>query len=168
MLNLVIFGTIAAIWPDLGFGHSWKPNRYQSLAVLALVCASMIYPILNTFIDPGNPFKRMGFVIWTVTPIQEEILFRGFLYALLLRIFKRSPDSSLKEMLPVFILGALWFSLWHLSPLAVVKYGWRIIGIQLVSTFFAGILFNGLRHWTRSIWLVIPVHAAGNFMVSIM
>jgi membrane protease YdiL (CAAX protease family) len=167
MLNLVIFGTLAMIWPDRGFGHSWRPSRQQSLVVLLLISFSLIYPSLNT-LDNGNPFKEMGFVIWTITPVEEEILFRGFLYALLLRIFNRSPDSTFREVLPVLVLGAVWFSLWHLSPLAVAKYGWNMMGLQLISTFVAGIVFNGLRHWTGSIWLVIPVHAAGNFMVSLM
>jgi membrane protease YdiL (CAAX protease family) len=167
MLNLVIFGTLAMIWPDWGFGHFWRPSRQQSLVVLLLISFSLIYPSLNT-LDHGNPFKEMGFVIWTITPIEEEILFRGFLYALLLRIFKRSPDSTFREVLPVLVLGSVWFSLWHLSPLAVAKYGWNMMGLQLISTFVAGIIFNGLRHWTGSIWLVIPVHAAGNFMVSLM
>ena len=110
----------------------------------------------------------MGFAIWTITPVEEEILFRGFAYAFLLRVFKLSPDSSFREALPIFVLGSVWFSLWHLSPVAVAKYGWDIMRLQLISTFVAGMIFNGLRHWTRSIWLVIPVHAAGNFMVSIM
>ena len=169
MLNLAIFGTMAAIWPDLGFGHSWQPKRSQSLMVLFLVSVSMLFPVLNTFLNNvENPFKEMGFVIWTVTPVEEEILFRGFLYAFLLRIFKRTPDSSLKATLPVIVLGAVWFALWHLSPLAVMKYGWGMVGTQVVFTFLAGLMFNGLRHWTGSIWLVIPVHAAGNFVASIM
>jgi len=168
MLNLAIFGMMAAIWPDLGFGHSWKPNRHQSLVVLSLVSASLIFPILNIFVDNVNHFQKMGFTIWTITPVQEEIIFRGFLYAFLLRIFHRSPDSSLREVFPVLVLGAVWFSLWHLSPYAITKYGWGIVVTQVVLTLFAGIIFNALRHWTGSIWLVIPVHAAGNFMVSVM
>lgn len=167
MLNLAIFGTMAMIWPEPGFGHSWSPHRQQSLVVLLLVSLSLIYPSLNT-LDNGNPFREMGFAIWTITPVEEEILFRGFLYALLLRIFKRSPDSPFREVLPVLLLGSVWFSLWHLSPLAVTKYGWNMMGLQLISTFVAGLIFNGLRHWTGSIWLVIPVHAAGNFMVGFM
>lgn len=168
LLNLAIFGTLAAIWPELGFGHTWKPNRQQSIVVLSLVIVSIIYPILYMSSGYATPFKQMGFIIWTITPVQEEIIFRGFLYSLLLRLFKRSPQSSLKDVLPVLLLGAVWFSLWHLSPHAIMKYGWQLIGIQLVLTFFAGLIFNWLRHWTGSIWLVIPVHAAGNFMVTMM
>jgi membrane protease YdiL (CAAX protease family) len=169
MLNLTIFGIMAAFWPHLGFGYSWKPDRYQCFVVLSLISAAMIYPSLNTFLESVvTPVKDMGFVTWTITPVQEEIIFRGFLYAFLLRIFKRTSDSSFREVLPVLVLGAVWFSLWHLSPHAIMKYGWGVVGTQVVLTFFAGIIFNGLRHWTGSIWLVIPVHAAGNFMVSVM
>lgn len=169
LLNLAIWGTLAAIWPHLGFGHFWKPDRYQSVVVLFIVSISLLYPTFNTALDSvTTPFKEMGFVVWTVTPVQEEILFRGFLYTLLLRIFNRSPDSSLREVFPVLVLGAVWFSLWHLCPHAVAKYGWKVIGTQLLATFGAGVIFNVLRHWTGSIWLVIPVHAAGNFAVSVL
>jgi membrane protease YdiL (CAAX protease family) len=168
LCNLIIFGIIAAIWPDLGFGTSWKPDRRQTLLVLGLFGISLLYPIVNSILEYETPVKQMGYVVWTITPVEEEILFRGLLYALLLRLFRCSPEASWREILSVLVLGAAWFSLWHLSPVAIQKYGWGLIGTQVVLTFVAGLLFNGLRHWTGSIWLVIPVHAAGNFMISIM
>jgi membrane protease YdiL (CAAX protease family) len=168
MFHLALWFALAAIWPHIGFGYARKPARYQGMVALFLIAACGILPIFRMFSGLGSTFSQMGFVTWTITPIQEEILFRGFLYALLLRIFRQSPESSWKKAFPVLVLGALWFSLWHLSPLAIKNYGWQIVGTQVVITFFAGLMFNGLRHWTGSIWLGIPVHAAGNFMVSVM
>jgi membrane protease YdiL (CAAX protease family) len=168
LCNLIVFGIIAAIWPDIGFGTFWRPDRRQSLLVLGLFGVSLLYPLLNSILEYETPVKQMGYVVWTITPIEEEILFRGIFYALLLRLFRCSPEASWRETLPVLLLGAAWFSLWHLSPVAIQRYGWGLIGAQVVLTFGAGLLFNGLRHWTGSIWLVIPVHAAGNFMISIM
>ena len=140
LLNLVIFGIMAIIWPNLGCGKFQKPDRYQILVVLFLVGATSLYPILNSFLGyTTTPFKQMGFVIWTITPIQEEIIFRGFLYTLLLRICHRSPNSPWRDVLPVLLIGALWFSLWHLSPHAINKYGWEVVGLQLGLTFAAGI-----------------------------
>jgi len=167
MLNLIIFGTLAVIWPRQGLGYEWKPNRTQGLVVLGLILVSIAYPILVTTFGSVNPFKKAGFVIWTITPIQEEIIFRGFLYCFLLGIFKKSDVSTLKEIIPVILIGSILFSLWHLSPHAINKYGWYFMAGQLMLTFTVGIIFNLLRFWTKSIWLVIPVHAAGNFMLSI-
>lgn len=168
LCNLIIFGLIAAIWPEIGFGAFWKPDKKQHRVVLALIGISMVYPILNSILEYETPVKQMGYVVWTITPIEEEILFRGILYALLLRMFHCSPETSWREIIPVLFLGAVWFSLWHLSPAAIQQYGWGLIGMQAVLTFAAGILLNAVRHWTGSIWLAIPVHAAGNFMISIM
>ncbi len=103
-----------------------------------------------------------------MTPVQEEILFRGFLYVLALRMFQHRPTSSFRNVLPALILGAVWFALWHVTPPAIMAHGWQIVGTQAIVTFLAGILFNGLRHWTGSIWLIIPVHAAGNFFISMI
>jgi membrane protease YdiL (CAAX protease family) len=168
LVSLLIFGIAALIWPESGFGESWTPNRTHGLVIASLVGVSLVYPILNSFMDIETPAVEMGFAIWTITPVAEEILFRGFLYALLLRLFGLTHESPWEQTFPVLVVGALWFSLWHVSPPAIQKYGWKIIGPQAILTFGAGILFNSLRFWTRSVWLLIPVHAAGNFMISIM
>ncbi|PID56767.1 hypothetical protein CSB45_10015 [candidate division KSB3 bacterium] len=83
-----------------------------------------------------------------------------------LSLFRCSPDSSWREALPVLLLGSAWFSLWHLHSPAVFAHGWTSVRFQTFMTFWAGLLFNFICHWTGSIWLVIPLHAAGNFAVS--
>ena len=168
LLNLALFGTLALMWPHWGFGNMWKADRHHSLVVFLIVVVSLLIPVFKGFGEYAGPFKAMGWVVWTLTPVEEEILFRGFLYALLLRLFRQTPQSSWREALPVLLLGAAWFALWHIYPPAIEKYGWRVVGIQIIVTFFAGFFLNGLRHWTGSVWFVIPVHAMGNFMVSLL
>lgn len=168
LISLLIFGIMAAFRPDLGVGLYWKPNRLQCLVIVGLISASLLYPLLNQFLGYATPVEQMGIVVWTITPVEEEILFRGLLYALALRLFHKSPDASWREILPVLLVNSIWFALWHISPQAILKYGWEMIAAQGILTFAAGLLFSVLRHWTGSIWLVIPVHAAGNFMISIM
>ena len=170
MINLSIFGALALIFPNQGFGHSWKPERRQSLAVLFFIGLALLYPSLDILMQPNavEPFKSMGFVTWTITPVEEEILFRGFLYTLLLKIFRCSPESSWRKVLPVLLLGSAWFALWHLYPSAIIDHGWKLVLSQTFFTFWGGLFFSVMRHWTGSIWLVIPLHAAGNFMVNLM
>lgn len=170
MLNLLIFGTLALIWPKQGFGTEWKPVRRQSVVILGIILLSIAIPIiLNALINIKiNPFNQMGFVTWTITPIQEEIIFRGFIYSLMLFIFKKTDTSEFKEIIPVIFMSAILFSLWHLSPHAIGKYGWSFVSGQLIVTFILGLLFNFLRYWTKSIWFVIPIHAIGNFVASLL
>ncbi len=173
-INLGLWGALALLWPTQGFGHHWRPERRQSIVVLICIGLTLFFPALNTFLQRAiqtnaiDSFKSMGFVTWTITPVGEEILFRGFLYALLLKIFHGTPDSSWRKVLPVLFLGSAWFSLWHIYPDAIVKHGWNAVLFQVFWTFWGGLFFNIMRHWTGSIWLVIPLHAAGNFMVNFM
>ena len=178
LVNLSVWSILAAIWPGLGIGKAWHPRRSQSLVVLCIVSLCIVSVALirtfslatfvHTLVPYEIPFKRMGCVVWTMTPVQEEILFRGFLYALALRLFQQTPTSSLRSVFPAFILDSTWFALWHVTLHAIMAYGWYVVGTQAIVTFFAGILLNEIRHWTGNIWLVIPVHAAGNFLISMM
>ncbi|GAK58471.1 hypothetical protein U27_05445 [Candidatus Vecturithrix granuli] len=178
LVNLIIWSILAALWPRLGLGDAWHPDWVHSIVVmfiasLCVISVSLIHALfpdafIHSLVPYEVPFKRMGFVVWTMTPVQEEILFRGFLYALTLQLFHFTPTSSFRSVLPAFILGAAWFALWHVTPYAIMTHGWYAVGTQAIVTFFAGILFNALRHWTGSIWLVIPVHAAGNFFISMI
>ena len=172
MINLTLWGALALIFPEQGFGHRWKPERRYGIAVLLCIGLVLVFPAFNSFLQSAiqtnaiDSFRSMGFVTWTITPVEEEILFRGFLYALLLKIFHCSPDSSWREVSPVLFLGSAWFSLWHLYPGAIVNHGWNTVLYQVFWTFWGGLFFNIMRHWTGSIWLVIPLHAAGNFMIN--
>ena len=174
LINLFLWGTLALLFPVQGFGHHWKPERRQGLVVLACIGLLFFSPALNTFLQSSiqtnvaDPFRSMGFATWTLTPIEEEILFRGFIFALLLKLFRCPPDSSWRKALPALILGSAWFALWHLHPHAIDRYGWKMVLSQTFLTFWGGLLFNAMRHWTGSIWLVIPLHAIGNFMVNFM
>ncbi len=169
IFNLILFGTLAAIWPSLGLGIGWKPSRYQSLTLFFLVGGVFLAGHWLTFLPAvTNPFKSMGITMWTTTPIGEEILFRGFVYAWLAQRWQVRPEATFRQAAPMILHGALCFALWHLVPDAILQYGWQPIVLQVIWTFGAGILFGMLRHWTGSIWFTIPVHAAGNFVATLL
>lgn len=135
MVNLLIWSLLAALWPRWGVGDAWHPHRGQGVVVLSIVALCLILiplthtlvpaPLIHTACPYETPFKRMGIVAWTMTPVQEEILFRGFLYVLALRMFQRRPTSSFRNVLPALILGAVWFALWHVTPPAII---WSMAG----------------------------------------
>lgn len=168
LLSLCIWGTCAFLWPELGFGRDWTASRSQGLVVLGLAAASTLYPLVNRVVGYTTPVSEMGYIIWTITPVQEEILFRGFLYRAALRLFGITEQAPWRAAAPALLTASLWFAVWHATPYGIEKYGLSVIAPQVALTFGAGLLLNWLRHWTRSIWLLIPVHAIGNFMLSIM
>lgn len=78
-----------------------------------------------------------------LAPISEELLFRGILFE------SYDHDFSRKKAI---ILSALLFSLMHANMQ------------QLIYAFVAGILFNLIYCYTKSIFICIIVHGGNNFI----
>jgi membrane protease YdiL (CAAX protease family) len=84
----------------------------------------------------------------------EEIFFRGFLYALLLKIF----NTEMKPWRWAVLISAMLFSLIHTQTFQASfldNYGsgpiaYKIIE-RLLNLFMAGVGLAFLRHWTHSI-----------------
>jgi membrane protease YdiL (CAAX protease family) len=83
-----------------------------------------------------------------LAPIQEELIFRGFLY--------RGLSHSLGPWPSILLLSAVW---------AVVhsQYNW----FYVTEIFMLGVAFGWLRHTTGSTILTIILHAAMNAMALI-
>jgi CAAX protease family protein len=92
-----------------------------------------------------------GWLLWlwlaitVLTPVAEEILFRGFLF----RGWLRSPSDAW----PVIAVTALLWSLSH------VQYDWYVIS----QVFVAGLVLGWLRWASGSTILTILLHALINF-----
>lgn len=86
----------------------------------------------------------LGFAVIVVTPIGEEILFRGFLY----RGWLRAPNDAWAV---IFIIAALW-ALIHL------QYDWYVTG----QIFAFGLMLGWMRWATGSTILTILLHAMIN------
>jgi membrane protease YdiL (CAAX protease family) len=86
-------------------------------------------------------FNYEGIAVWT--PITEELLFRGFIFAGL--------ATRLKPAWAIIISGGV-FSLFHVFP-----------GV-LIPIFVTGVLLAWLYHRTGSLWPCIAAHAGQNAM----
>lgn len=80
-----------------------------------------------------------------VTPIGEEILFRGFLF----RGWLRAP----RDVWPVIVVSSLLWALIH------VQYDWFVVG----QVFVFGLMLGWMRWATASTILTILLHALINF-----
>ena len=90
------------------------------------------------------PLLWLWLAVVVVTPIGEELLFRGFLF----RGWLRTP----RDVWPVIVLSALLFALIH------VQYDWYVTG----QVFAFGVLLGWLRWTTGSTLLTILLHALIN------
>ena len=101
--------------------------------------------VFNTYATAESadslPLFFLAFVV--LAPVQEELLFRGFLY--------RGFAPSLGPVATVVLLSAAWAAL-H------VQYAWFFIG----EIFLLGLTFGWLRWLSGSTLLTIVLHATVN------
>ena len=141
-------------------GLKW-PSRGELLFGLAAMVGLIVAGNLVSWLLGQNivtPFQAdiyttasaSGWLLWLliavaiVTPIGEEILFRGFLF----RGWLRAP----RDAWPVIIVISLLWALIH------VQYDWYVIG----QIFVFGLLLGWLRWASGSVILTILLHALIN------
>lgn len=149
---------------SLGFKKISSPFKILFLVLgttllLQLVDIGILMPILNrltgTHIDysnfeglSGNISKLITFLVlsWTFAAIGEEIIYRGYIFQLLVKVFQKS------NYLPI-LLSSLIFALAHIEQ--------GIIGV-LVSG-FDGLIFCLLkRKFNNNLWVSILAHGLYN------
>ena len=118
-------------------------------AVSWLIGHSIVTPfqtaISRTAAEAGAlPLLLLWLAVVVVTPIGEEVLFRGFLF----RGWLRSP----RDVWPVIVLVALLWALIH------VQYDWYVIA----QVFSFGLLLGWMRWATGSTILTMLLHAMIN------
>lgn len=82
----------------------------------------------------------LALLILVVSPVFEEILFRGFL-------FEELEASAIGPMATIVLTSSLW-TLLH------IQYDWH----TLVQIFVSGLLFGSVRRWSGSTPLAILLH----------
>lgn len=148
--NLRLVGSGLRI-PDLaGFGYTLlvacvgAPGLLLGFWILNLLGFPPFRGYFDSFVQYHVPITDCFIAIAVVTPIGEELLFRGVIQPKLGRMLE--PREAL-------IVQAAVFSAMHLQP------------VILVTHFFMGLGFGFLRQRTRSIFPGILLHAAWNAFV---
>lgn len=96
-------------------------------------------------------------------PIGEELLFRGWFYAVVNRLAGHRFISLTNPLPAAVFFSSLGFSLWHLQNLETMS--WLQVAFQLVYTFFAGLWLGYLRWKTGKIVFPLAAHIGLNAMV---
>jgi len=160
VLLLVLFARRASAGAAVYLGLIWPRRGEVAFGIAALVVVVLAgnalswllgRPIVTPFqVDIYTTASTSGWLLWlwlavvVVTPIGEEILFRGFLFRGLLR----SP----RDVWPVIVVSSLLWALIH------VQYDWYVIG----QVFAFGLLLGWIRWASGSTILAILLHALIN------
>jgi membrane protease YdiL (CAAX protease family) len=138
------------LWRQLGFGFAGVKPAFFAVATL-LVCA----PYLVHGLDLGARPSPGGEVLMQfVNAFGEELLFRGVIFALLLRLL---PWQYM-------LLNGLLFGAMHLIH-GVMDGNWAAAMHQALVTTAGGLFFVAVRQRTGSLWCAIAAHMLVNLSV---
>ncbi len=93
-------------------------------------------------------------------PLGEELLFRGWIYGLLERVYGAKWLTSTNPLPLALVMSSIAFSLWHLQNWAFLGPGPTLF--QVSYTFFTGLWLGVLRWKTKGMWAPILGHIAIN------
>jgi membrane protease YdiL (CAAX protease family) len=122
------------------------------------------FKLIDPFYQP-----RPGWIgLFTIGPLAEELIFRGFLFAVLVDLAGKRYNPKKLLTAPVIWSGVL-FGLWHLGPLyraaieGVTADLWQV-PVRVVVTGLGGLYLAALREKTGSILGPTLLHMLFNLL----
>ena len=148
LLIPLILAQSLGLWRDLGLQRlGLTPFFFVSL----LVCVPFL--LLGLRIPDGESIG--GIVgIQAINAFAEELLFRGIIFALLLRL----------PLVRALLINAVLFGAMHLIH-GIMDGDWAAAGHQALMTTLGGLIFVAVRAETNSLWPPILLHMLLNLGV---
>lgn len=106
------------------------------------------------------PFQGGSSAFCFTVPLSEELLFRGFLFAVVADAFRGSIHIGSQRISVAALITGVAFGVWHLGGLYWPVQGFSLF--QVAYTTIAGILFAMIRERTGSLWPCWLVHFVVN------
>lgn len=127
--------------------------RFNLKTIIFIICG---IGYTSIFIPMGSLKLLLPMILLALlTAISEEFLYRGVIFANLLKIFTKHHSNMLNTISAVG-LSSLLFSLQHLSNL--MNQSWPLTYCQLIQTFGMGVLFAAVYLRTGSLSLTVFMH----------
>jgi membrane protease YdiL (CAAX protease family) len=123
-----------------------KLIAYSSLVVLGLIL------FVSLGITKYFHFVKYPFIFFIITPIVEEIIFRGCIYGIVGKFKKLNP----------ILISSILFGLHHLQYFNFSLTKFAIF--QVTYTFILGLLFGKTRKLSGSIYIGLLLHIFINFV----
>ena len=166
--DLLFIGLVAGVviwryrlsWRELGFrpfdrGLWWMPLVAVTACYIGLIVYSVVITALGAkapeqeeldpFFESRAVLPLTAFALIVMAPLSEEILFRGFMFAGLIRRF--SVPAAM-------VASGFTFGMFHVAGLDTLAL---LLPIGLIGTLFAWLYYR-----TGSLWVNIGAHALFN------
>jgi len=148
LLLPIVLAQVLGLWRHIGLG---RPRAWLFTIVALLTCVPFL--TLGLRIPPDTTVAG-AFTIQAINAVAEELLFRGVIFALLIRL----PLGR------ALLINGMLFGAMHLLH-GVMDGDWAAAGHQALITVLGGLLFAALRAETGSLWPPVLVHMLLNLSV---
>jgi membrane protease YdiL (CAAX protease family) len=151
---------------DLGLHYAaWRPTtraKWMVAAVSGLVAGVAVFGIGSASGQNMMLSKDWRIVLLQVTlgPVLEEVVFRGYLFAVLTWVFSKVANGGSRDLFVVPVAGVI-FALVHLAQPGVT---W----LQLACIASTGTLYGCIRWTSGSAAVAAATHAAYNLTLYVM
>jgi membrane protease YdiL (CAAX protease family) len=118
--------------------------------------------------EPTFFAKDMPAVFWFLVaiPVGEELLFRGWLYGIIERLWPRKYFTATNPLPAAVFLTSLAFAIWHMQNYSTYGPGFTLF--QVLYTFCTGLWLGFLRWKTGAVAIPILAHAGLNVAASLL
>ena len=137
-----------------------KIKLFSANMQIALVLSLFVIRVIQSYFEFRLTGTLWGYPLhpfFTLAPIYEEVLFRGFLHNLLSKTNK--PKAA-------FILNCLIFGVWHLKNIFYLEPA-RLAYQAFYAVIIIGPILLITRIKTKSIWPSIIIHYLNNIWAPI-
>ena len=167
MIVLIILMLIIANKLDISFSFPPKPKTRS--AKIMYVSASLLFLLLVISAPLFTQDTSVGVILpllysAVVTPIFEELIFRGYVW--------NSLKETGKSELLTYVISTCLFALWHLGYVDVIwmkmslqATGGDLLYIMLMKTavgLFFGIVIGFVRYKTKNTYAAMLIHGVMN------
>lgn len=153
----------------IGDKSGWK-KRWLLVVfffLMPLIVTVIVYPYFS-----GRPFRGMSIAFWLIAPIAEELLFSGFIFGQMEKIFGKAPLGwggalSAAPMITAFLF-ALYFWPFLRNEDAAGKLGASYAKTQMFYAVIYSAWILNMRRWTGSVWPCVLNHIVLNVMMVVL
>lgn len=153
--SMLALGAALTLWSPQIFGLTWS-DTWKRRRCVAFIGGGMTLVACVGMLFIRVPFFGESASIYLCTPLFEELMFRGFIFAVLADAFPRTLAVGRLRFSTATLISAVAFGLWHLGGLNWPENGFILF--QVFYTSIAGFLFALIRERTGSLYAPWFVH----------
>lgn len=141
-------------------GISFFPVRFSKEYIIATCIVGILYITAPANYVEGFPAIMVLIYSSIVTPIYEELLFRGIIWSLF--------EESTSNQVTVFAWNVVLFTIWHIGYMVpnILSGNWNAVIWKLAAGLGYGVILSLLRLKTKNCYATVLAHGVLNlFMI---